>query len=165
MNASLNPAESCGWNISFPGKCENSLATPLPYSSFTSSSVYAGGYGAGYAKLNRKQGLSLPEALRTVCSVCVFSGVFGLLGFSVVAVDWSSDPVFSLAFDLFMITVKWGLHISSQKCLNVLTRSISIQFSVFRSSVMPRQFFEITVSRPIKAQMSLTCVIFMLLQL
>uniref|UniRef100_A0A8C3AHJ7 Contactin associated protein 2b n=1 Tax=Cyclopterus lumpus TaxID=8103 RepID=A0A8C3AHJ7_CYCLU len=29
---------------------------PLPYSSFTSSSVYARGYGAGYAKLNRKQG-------------------------------------------------------------------------------------------------------------
>uniref|UniRef100_A0A3Q3JRV1 Contactin associated protein like 2b n=1 Tax=Monopterus albus TaxID=43700 RepID=A0A3Q3JRV1_MONAL len=37
-------------------KCENSLATPLPYSSFTSSSVYAQGCGAGYAKLNRKQG-------------------------------------------------------------------------------------------------------------
>uniref|UniRef100_A0A4W6C390 Contactin associated protein 2b n=1 Tax=Lates calcarifer TaxID=8187 RepID=A0A4W6C390_LATCA len=37
-------------------KCEDSLATPLPYSSFTSSSVYARGYGAGYAKLNRKQG-------------------------------------------------------------------------------------------------------------
>uniref|UniRef100_A0A8C3AFT8 Contactin associated protein 2b n=1 Tax=Cyclopterus lumpus TaxID=8103 RepID=A0A8C3AFT8_CYCLU len=34
----------------------DSLATPLPYSSFTSSSVYARGYGAGYAKLNRKQG-------------------------------------------------------------------------------------------------------------
>ncbi|XP_077580173.1 contactin-associated protein-like 2b isoform X1 [Stigmatopora nigra] len=37
-------------------KCEDSLATPLPYSSFTSSSVYARDYGAGYAKLNRKQG-------------------------------------------------------------------------------------------------------------
>ncbi|XP_047187916.1 contactin-associated protein-like 2b isoform X1 [Scophthalmus maximus] len=37
-------------------RCEDSLATPLPYSSFTSSSVYARGYGAGYAKLNRKQG-------------------------------------------------------------------------------------------------------------
>ncbi|XP_076018406.1 contactin-associated protein-like 2b [Genypterus blacodes] len=37
-------------------KCEESLATPLPYSSFTSSSVYARGYGAGYAKLNRRQG-------------------------------------------------------------------------------------------------------------
>ncbi|KAM3605215.1 uncharacterized protein V6R79_022304 [Siganus canaliculatus] len=37
-------------------KCEDSLATPLPYSSFTSSSVYAQGYGAGYAKLGRKQG-------------------------------------------------------------------------------------------------------------
>ncbi|XP_029309288.1 contactin-associated protein-like 2 [Cottoperca gobio] len=37
-------------------KCGDTLATPLPYSSFTSSSVYARGYGAGYAKLNRKQG-------------------------------------------------------------------------------------------------------------
>ncbi|KAM9323054.1 contactin-associated protein-like 2b [Pholidichthys leucotaenia] len=37
------------------GRCEDSLATPLPYSYFTSSSVYGQGYGAGYAKLNRKQ--------------------------------------------------------------------------------------------------------------
>ncbi|XP_017295428.1 contactin-associated protein-like 2b [Kryptolebias marmoratus] len=37
-------------------KCEDSLATPLPYSAFTSSSVYGRGYGAGYAKLNRIQG-------------------------------------------------------------------------------------------------------------
>ncbi|XP_056276352.1 contactin-associated protein-like 2b [Pseudoliparis swirei] len=37
-------------------RCEDSLATPLPYSSFSSSSVYARGYGAGYAKLNRQQG-------------------------------------------------------------------------------------------------------------
>ncbi|XP_041847532.1 contactin-associated protein-like 2b [Melanotaenia boesemani] len=37
-------------------RCEDSLATPLPYSSFTSSSIFAGGYGAGYAKLNRNQG-------------------------------------------------------------------------------------------------------------
>uniref|UniRef100_A0A8C8DIJ9 Contactin associated protein 2b n=1 Tax=Oryzias sinensis TaxID=183150 RepID=A0A8C8DIJ9_9TELE len=37
-------------------RCEDSLATPLPYSSFSSSSVYGRGYGAGYAKLNRKQG-------------------------------------------------------------------------------------------------------------
>ncbi|XP_034038246.1 contactin-associated protein-like 2b [Thalassophryne amazonica] len=37
-------------------KCEDSLATPLPYSSFTASSVYGRGYGAGYAKLNRRLG-------------------------------------------------------------------------------------------------------------
>uniref|UniRef100_A0A669EDF5 Contactin associated protein 2b n=1 Tax=Oreochromis niloticus TaxID=8128 RepID=A0A669EDF5_ORENI len=37
-------------------KCEDSLATPLPYSSFTSSSLYSRGNGAGYAKLTRKQG-------------------------------------------------------------------------------------------------------------
>uniref|UniRef100_A0A665V3T6 Contactin-associated protein-like 2 n=1 Tax=Echeneis naucrates TaxID=173247 RepID=A0A665V3T6_ECHNA len=38
------------------GKCEDSLATPLPFSSLTSSSVFTRGHGAGYAKLNRKQG-------------------------------------------------------------------------------------------------------------
>ncbi|XP_056149737.1 contactin-associated protein-like 2b [Lampris incognitus] len=37
-------------------RCEESLASPLAYSSFTSSSVLAGGYGAGYAKLNRRAG-------------------------------------------------------------------------------------------------------------
>ncbi|XP_041660286.1 contactin-associated protein-like 2 [Cheilinus undulatus] len=41
---------------SAPRKCEDSIATPLPFSSFTSSSVFARGYEAGYAKLNRKQG-------------------------------------------------------------------------------------------------------------
>lgn len=45
------------WISFLTGKCEESLATPLPYSSFTSSSVYARGYGAGYAKLNRRQGV------------------------------------------------------------------------------------------------------------
>ncbi|KAG7453711.1 contactin-associated protein-like 2 [Solea senegalensis] len=40
----------------FSGKCEDSLATPLPYSSFSSSSAYAQGHGAGYAKLSRIQG-------------------------------------------------------------------------------------------------------------
>uniref|UniRef100_A0A672ZSF8 Contactin associated protein like 2b n=1 Tax=Sphaeramia orbicularis TaxID=375764 RepID=A0A672ZSF8_9TELE len=34
----------------------DSLATPLPYSSFTSSSVLGRGHGAGYGKLHRKQG-------------------------------------------------------------------------------------------------------------
>ncbi|TKS80454.1 Contactin-associated protein-like 2 [Collichthys lucidus] len=43
-------------SLSVLGKCEDSLATPLPYSSFTSSSVFGRAYGAGYAKLNRKQG-------------------------------------------------------------------------------------------------------------
>uniref|UniRef100_UPI0037E7851E contactin-associated protein-like 2 n=1 Tax=Semicossyphus pulcher TaxID=241346 RepID=UPI0037E7851E len=37
-------------------KCEDSLATPLPFSTFTSSSVFARGYEAGHAKLSRKQG-------------------------------------------------------------------------------------------------------------
>ncbi|XP_061925711.1 contactin-associated protein-like 2 isoform X1 [Entelurus aequoreus] len=37
-------------------RCEDRLATPLPYSSFSSSSVLAPDYGAGYAKLNRNQG-------------------------------------------------------------------------------------------------------------
>ncbi|KAM8839460.1 contactin-associated protein-like 2 [Synchiropus picturatus] len=37
-------------------KCEDSLASPLPYSFFSSSSVFGRHYGAGYAKLNWKQG-------------------------------------------------------------------------------------------------------------
>ncbi|XP_074544491.1 contactin-associated protein-like 2 [Halichoeres trimaculatus] len=37
-------------------KCEDSLATPLPFSSFTSSSVFGRGHEAGHAKLSRKQG-------------------------------------------------------------------------------------------------------------
>lgn len=37
-------------------RCEDSLATPLPYSSFTSSSVFGKNYGAGYGKLLREQG-------------------------------------------------------------------------------------------------------------
>ncbi|XP_070830713.1 contactin-associated protein-like 2b [Chaetodon trifascialis] len=47
---------SISCTVSVSRKCDDSLATPLPYSSFTSSSVYARGYGAGYAKLNWKQG-------------------------------------------------------------------------------------------------------------
>uniref|UniRef100_A0A665V546 Contactin-associated protein-like 2 n=1 Tax=Echeneis naucrates TaxID=173247 RepID=A0A665V546_ECHNA len=43
-------------SLSCSGKCEDSLATPLPFSSLTSSSVFTRGHGAGYAKLNRKQG-------------------------------------------------------------------------------------------------------------
>uniref|UniRef100_A0A6Q2WQP0 Contactin associated protein 2 n=1 Tax=Esox lucius TaxID=8010 RepID=A0A6Q2WQP0_ESOLU len=37
-------------------KCDEALATPLSHAAFTSSSVYSGGYGAGYAKLNRRGG-------------------------------------------------------------------------------------------------------------
>ncbi|CAB1326276.1 unnamed protein product, partial [Coregonus sp. 'balchen'] len=37
-------------------KCDEVLATPLSHTAFTSSSVYSGGYGAGYAKLNRRGG-------------------------------------------------------------------------------------------------------------
>ncbi|XP_068197780.1 contactin-associated protein-like 2b [Antennarius striatus] len=49
------------WSISSAAssgnrKCEDSLATPLPFSSFTSSSAYGRGFAAGYAKLTRKQG-------------------------------------------------------------------------------------------------------------
>ncbi|XP_062373361.1 contactin-associated protein-like 2b [Sardina pilchardus] len=36
--------------------CDEVLATPLPYSAFTGSSVLTGDYGAGYAKLNRRGG-------------------------------------------------------------------------------------------------------------
>ncbi|XP_056599327.1 contactin-associated protein-like 2b [Triplophysa dalaica] len=37
-------------------RCEEVLASPLPYSAFTSSSVLAADFGAGYAKLNRRLG-------------------------------------------------------------------------------------------------------------
>uniref|UniRef100_A0A8C1NEX1 Contactin associated protein like 2b n=1 Tax=Cyprinus carpio TaxID=7962 RepID=A0A8C1NEX1_CYPCA len=37
-------------------RCDEVLASPLPYSAFTSSSVLAADFGAGYAKLNRRVG-------------------------------------------------------------------------------------------------------------
>ncbi|XP_036413819.1 contactin-associated protein-like 2a [Colossoma macropomum] len=37
-------------------KCDEALATSLPHSAFTSSSVFTGGYAPGYAKLNRRGG-------------------------------------------------------------------------------------------------------------
>uniref|UniRef100_A0AAY4AMQ7 Contactin associated protein like 2b n=1 Tax=Denticeps clupeoides TaxID=299321 RepID=A0AAY4AMQ7_9TELE len=37
-------------------KCDEVLATPLPYSAFSASSVVSSDYGAGYAKLNRRGG-------------------------------------------------------------------------------------------------------------
>lgn len=39
-----------------PERCDEVLASPLPYSAFTSSSVLAADFGAGYAKLNRRVG-------------------------------------------------------------------------------------------------------------
>uniref|UniRef100_A0A8C1KJB6 Contactin associated protein like 2b n=2 Tax=Cyprinus carpio TaxID=7962 RepID=A0A8C1KJB6_CYPCA len=40
----------------FSERCDEVLASPLPYSAFTSSSVLAADFGAGYAKLNRRVG-------------------------------------------------------------------------------------------------------------
>uniref|UniRef100_A0A8C1TL13 Contactin associated protein like 2b n=1 Tax=Cyprinus carpio TaxID=7962 RepID=A0A8C1TL13_CYPCA len=40
----------------FQMRCDEVLASPLPYSAFTSSSVLAADFGAGYAKLNRRVG-------------------------------------------------------------------------------------------------------------
>uniref|UniRef100_A0AAR2LU95 Contactin associated protein 2 n=1 Tax=Pygocentrus nattereri TaxID=42514 RepID=A0AAR2LU95_PYGNA len=37
-------------------KCDEALATSLPHSAFTSSSVFTSGYAPGYAKLNRRGG-------------------------------------------------------------------------------------------------------------
>ncbi|XP_056155171.1 contactin-associated protein-like 2a, partial [Lampris incognitus] len=37
-------------------KCDEALASPLPHTAFTSSSVFANGYAPGYAKLNRRGG-------------------------------------------------------------------------------------------------------------
>ncbi|KAM9712159.1 contactin-associated protein-like 2a isoform 2-T2 [Menidia menidia] len=37
-------------------KCDKALASPLPHTAFTSSSVFSNGYAPGYAKLNRRGG-------------------------------------------------------------------------------------------------------------
>uniref|UniRef100_A0A7N6BMN7 Contactin associated protein 2 n=1 Tax=Anabas testudineus TaxID=64144 RepID=A0A7N6BMN7_ANATE len=37
-------------------KCDEALASPLPHTAFTSSSVFSSGYTPGYAKLNRRGG-------------------------------------------------------------------------------------------------------------
>ncbi|KAM6971669.1 contactin-associated protein-like 2 [Tautogolabrus adspersus] len=37
-------------------KCDEALASPLPHTAFTSSSVFSNGYAPGYAKLNRRGG-------------------------------------------------------------------------------------------------------------
>uniref|UniRef100_A0A3B3QTJ0 F5/8 type C domain-containing protein n=1 Tax=Paramormyrops kingsleyae TaxID=1676925 RepID=A0A3B3QTJ0_9TELE len=37
-------------------KCDEVLATPLAHHAFSASSVFASGYAAGYAKLNRRGG-------------------------------------------------------------------------------------------------------------
>uniref|UniRef100_I3KAN2 Contactin associated protein 2 n=1 Tax=Oreochromis niloticus TaxID=8128 RepID=I3KAN2_ORENI len=37
-------------------KCDEALASPLPHTAFTSSSVFSSGYAPGYAKLNRRGG-------------------------------------------------------------------------------------------------------------
>uniref|UniRef100_A0A8C1TJN2 Contactin associated protein like 2b n=1 Tax=Cyprinus carpio TaxID=7962 RepID=A0A8C1TJN2_CYPCA len=42
--------------LTAPTRCDEVLASPLPYSAFTSSSVLAADFGAGYAKLNRRVG-------------------------------------------------------------------------------------------------------------
>ncbi|KAM6971592.1 contactin-associated protein-like 2 [Tautogolabrus adspersus] len=39
-----------------PEKCDEALASPLPHTAFTSSSVFSNGYAPGYAKLNRRGG-------------------------------------------------------------------------------------------------------------
>ncbi|CAF97958.1 unnamed protein product [Tetraodon nigroviridis] len=35
-------------------KCDEALASSLPHTAFTSSSVFSNGYAPGYAKLNRR---------------------------------------------------------------------------------------------------------------
>ncbi|XP_041670112.1 contactin-associated protein-like 2 [Cheilinus undulatus] len=37
-------------------KCDEALASPLPHTAFTSSSIFSNGYAPGYAKLNRRGG-------------------------------------------------------------------------------------------------------------
>ncbi|KAM7390619.1 hypothetical protein PAMA_008684 [Pampus argenteus] len=49
---------SSGFPILSPSteKCDEALASPLPHTAFTSSSVFSNGYAPGYAKLNRRGG-------------------------------------------------------------------------------------------------------------
>uniref|UniRef100_A0A3Q2CBR7 F5/8 type C domain-containing protein n=1 Tax=Cyprinodon variegatus TaxID=28743 RepID=A0A3Q2CBR7_CYPVA len=50
---------SCrGWvtPLTTESKCDEALASPLPHTAFTSSSVFSSGYAPGYAKLNRRGG-------------------------------------------------------------------------------------------------------------
>lgn len=44
------------FSVFYSERCDEVLASPLPYSAFTSSSVLAADFGAGYAKLNRRVG-------------------------------------------------------------------------------------------------------------
>uniref|UniRef100_A0A8D3DFX2 Contactin-associated protein-like 2 n=1 Tax=Scophthalmus maximus TaxID=52904 RepID=A0A8D3DFX2_SCOMX len=50
---SLPPPLSFSCNTA---KCDEALASPLPHTAFTSSSVFSSGYAPGYAKLNRRGG-------------------------------------------------------------------------------------------------------------
>ncbi|KAL7373547.1 hypothetical protein ABVT39_009316 [Epinephelus coioides] len=43
-------------SLSLTEKCDEALASPLPHTAFTSSSVFSNGYAPGYAKLNRRGG-------------------------------------------------------------------------------------------------------------
>lgn len=44
-------------SLSLPAeKCDEALASSLPHTAFTSSSVFSNGYAPGYAKLNRRGG-------------------------------------------------------------------------------------------------------------
>lgn len=45
-------------------KCDEALASPLPHTAFTSSSVFSSGYAPGYAKLNRRGGIQTYTDIR-----------------------------------------------------------------------------------------------------
>lgn len=54
--------------VVYTEKCDEALASPLPHTAFTSSSVFSNGYAPGYAKLNRRGGefadcVSIPSKL------------------------------------------------------------------------------------------------------
>lgn len=62
------PASLFLYAIASTEKCDEALASPLPHTAFTSSSVFSNGYAPGYAKLNRRGGefadcVSIPPKL------------------------------------------------------------------------------------------------------
>lgn len=59
-------------------KCDEALASPLPHTAFTSSSVFSSGYAPGYAKLNRRGGIQTytDTHTRTSLQMAMYSHIY-----------------------------------------------------------------------------------------
>lgn len=69
---------SLGLHILSPSteKCDEALASPLPHTAFTSSSVFSNGYAPGYAKLNRRGGTHTHTCTNTGNAAGVRRGMY-----------------------------------------------------------------------------------------